>query len=137
MEGYKTTLDIQTRFRDTDAMGHINNAVYLSYLELARMEYMKEVLGVTDYNGVDFILARAEIDFKSQAKAGDALTVGARVTALGGASFTMDYRVVQKGTSRLVAVAKSVQVAYDYKGGKVKRVSSEFRRKVREHDGIE
>ena len=136
IERFKTTVEVQTRFRDTDAMGHINNAVYLTYLELARMEYIRRVFGVADYAGVDFILARAEIDYRSPAKAGEALTVGVRVAKIGGASFTMDYLIAEKDSGRVVAEAQTVQVGYDYRRAKVKKLSEEFKSKVKGHDGV-
>lgn len=136
MKDYKTTMLVQVRFRDTDAMGHVNNAVYLSYLELARMEYIRRVFGVRDYRDVDFILARVEIDYRSPAMVGEDLRVGTRVVAIGGASFTMDYRIEEAASGRLVAEAKTVQVAYDYKRGKVKRISEDVKKKFREHDGL-
>jgi acyl-CoA thioester hydrolase len=136
MNGFKTTLEVQTRFRDTDAMGHVNNAVYLSYIELARMEYVKQVFGVTHYGGVDFILARAEVDYRSPTMPGETLVVGVKVSRTGGASFDFVYRVEDKASGRLVAEAKTVQVSYDYKAGKVKRLSQEFLKGVRAHDNV-
>lgn len=136
MDNYKTTLEIQTRFRDTDAMGHINNSVYLSFLELARMEYVKRVFGVTHFRDVDFILARAEVDYRSPSFAGEVLVVGVRLTRLGGASFDMDYRIEERSQGRLVAQAKTVQVSYDYQLGKVKRLSEDFVEKVKKYDDI-
>lgn len=136
MKDFRTRVDIQTRFRDTDAMGHINNAVYLSYLESARLEYMRQVFGITRYGDVNFILARAEIDYRSPAFCGEVLSVGVRVSRLGGASFTMDYRIEEKATGRLVAEGRSVQVAYDYKSGKVQRLAPQFIETARRHDGL-
>src|SRR5437762_3094866 len=61
------TTDIQMRFRDIDGMGHVNNAVYLSYTELARTQfYMKHGRKKT-LEDIDFILAHVDIDFESQA----------------------------------------------------------------------
>ena len=136
MEGLKTVMEVQTRFRDTDAMGHVNNAVYLSYLELARMEYVRRVFDVTHYSGVDFILARAEVDYRSPTMPGETLLVGIRVTRLGGASFDFSYRVEDKASGRLVAEAKTVQVCYDYRANKVKRLSDTFMSRVKEYDGL-
>lgn len=133
---YKTIAEIQTRFRDTDAMGHVNNAVYLSYLELARMEYVKRVFNITHYSGVDFILARAEVDYRSPSMPGETLRVGVRVTRVGGASFDFQYRVEEAASGRLVAEAKTVQVCFDYKKNKVKRLSEKFLTTVREYDGL-
>ena len=67
---YKVHVDIQVRFRDTDAMRHVNNAVYLSYLELARMQYWKSLTGLKGYSLVEFIIARVQIDYRSPVKMG-------------------------------------------------------------------
>lgn len=137
LNDFKVVAEVPTRFRDTDAMGHVNNAVYLSYLETARMEYVREVFGITHFRDVDFILARVEIDYRTPAMAGETMMIGIKVTRIGGASFDFVYRVEDKATGRLMAEARTVQVAFDYNANKVKRVSAEFRRLAGGHDGIE
>ena len=127
---FKAFVDAQTRFRDTDAMGHVNNAVYLSFLELARMHYWIRHTGVTDHRRIGFILARVEIDYRSPAYAGEELRVWLRVTELRGSSFVFAYRVEEKASGRLVAEAVSVQAGYDYEAGRVRRLTEEFRGKV-------
>lgn len=136
MEGYRLVVAIQTRFRDTDAMGHVNNAVYLSYLELARLEYLKQVLGRGRLEDIGIILARVEIDYKSPALVHESLVVGVRVERLGTASFDMGYRIEEKASGRLVAQAKTVQVGYDYRLNKVARLDSGFLETVRRYDGL-
>ena len=59
--------EIIPRFRDTDAMGHINNAVYVTYLEVARQEYWRAFKQDDNYRDVPFIFARVEVDFRSEA----------------------------------------------------------------------
>ena len=60
----KTTCPITIRFRDTDTMGHVNNAVYLSYFELARMDYFDKMMNSRwDWTKDGIILARNEIDY--------------------------------------------------------------------------
>lgn len=134
MNGFNTVARIEVRFRDTDAMGHVNNAVYLSYFEYARMDYVRDVFGITSFSDVDFIVARAEVDYKSPSFAGETLEVGVRVGEIGGASFKMEYRIEEKKTRRLVTLGKTVQVGYDYKAGRVKKITEEFIKKVQEHD---
>ena len=57
---------IQIRFADIDVMGHVNNAVYLSYFEMARVHYFKQILGEEwDWNSDGILLARNEIDYLS------------------------------------------------------------------------
>ena len=133
---FRTMVDIQLRFGDTDALGHVNNATYLSYLELARIEYVARLFGISDWRQLDFILARVEIDYRSPAVMGDDIVVAVRVSRLGGASFDMEYRITEKKTGRLVAEAKTVQVCFDHAANKVKRLSAAFKEKVRGFDGL-
>ncbi len=127
---FTVSVDIQVRFRDTDAMGHVNNAVYLSYLEVARFHYWRLATGHTDFRQVDIILARVEIDYRAPATVDTELKVWVRVPEIRRSSFLMDYRVEEKGTQRLIAEAKTVQACYDYAANKVKRVDEAFRRQV-------
>lgn len=135
MEGYKIVTDVSVRFSDTDALGHVNNAVYLSYLESARVDYLRELLGAKKIEELGVIIARIEIDYKSPAFHHEVLRVGCRVSEVGGSSIHMDYRVEEKETGRLVALAKSVLVAYDYAAARVVRVREDWREKMEAFDG--
>lgn len=136
MDGYKLVSEAQVRFADTDGLGHVNNAVYLNYLEIARVDYLQRVLGRKDIRDFGVILARAEVDYKSPAYHHEKLLVGCRVDSLGGSSINMSYRIEDKDTGRLVALAKTVLVAYDYALAKPVRVPQEAREKMEAFDGI-
>ncbi len=133
---FRTTVPIQVRFADTDALGHVNNAAYLQYLEIARVEWLKRCLGETGSDRYGVIVARIEIDYRSPVKMGETIAAGIRVTRLGGASFDMEYLIEETGSGRLVAQAKSVLVRFDYGENRVKRLSEEFVEKVRSYDGV-
>lgn len=105
---------LRPRFRDTDAMGHINNAVYVTYLEVARQEYWRAFKQDENYRVVPFILARVEIDFRSEALMHETLELCIRCPYVGGKSFAFDYVIREATTQRLVVAANSVQVFYDY-----------------------
>lgn len=105
---------LRPRFRDTDAMGHINNAVYVTYLEVARQEYWRAFKDDENYRVVPFILARVEIDFRSEALMHETLELCIRCSFIGGKSFGFDYEIREQKTQRLVVKATSVQVFYDY-----------------------
>ncbi len=135
MEGYKIVTDVPVRFSDTDALGHVNNAVYLSYLESARVDYLRELLGAKKIEDLGVIIARIEIDYKSPAFHHEILRVGCRVSEVGGSSIHMDYRIEDKETGRLVALAKSVLVSYDYAAARVVRVREDWREKMEAFDG--
>ena len=114
---------IEVRFGDTDAMGHVNNAVYLTYVELARAGYYRAATGGRVGIGAlerdqAFILAEARLTFRAPAYFGEVLTIEARTSRIGRSSFTMEFRITAPegphGPARLVAVASSIQVGYDY-----------------------
>jgi acyl-CoA thioester hydrolase len=108
---------LEVRFRDCDAMGHTNNAVYLTYLEQARFAHWRALWGFgtpqlpPGLPGV--ILARAEADYKRPTKYGDTIEIRLTVAEIGRTSFRYEYEVVDE-QNRTVLVAKTVQVMYDY-----------------------
>jgi acyl-CoA thioester hydrolase len=107
---------LDVRFRDCDPMGHVNNAVYLTYLEQARLAQWRSLWGFGEPDAADapgVILARAEIDYRLPSRFGDVLEVRIGLAALGRTSFTYEYEIVDQA-GRLVATARSVQVMYDY-----------------------
>jgi acyl-CoA thioester hydrolase len=110
----------RVRFRDCDLMGHVNNAVYSTYLEEARIE----VLGGL----ADFILARVEIDFRSEIRAGEEIEVRTRCSRVGTKSFELEHEIHADG--RLAAEAKSVLVGYDYVLGQSVRLSDNLKERL-------
>jgi acyl-CoA thioester hydrolase len=124
---------LEVRFRDCDPMGHVNNAVYLTYLEQARFAHWRAVWGF-NFEGLPegtpgVILARAEIDYRIPARYGDLLEVRIGLERLGRTSFTYVYEVVDQA-GKLVANARSVQVMYDYAIGKPAPLSDELKSKL-------
>jgi len=118
----------QVRFRDLDPMGHVNNAVFLTYLEQARVAFFSEMGAATGLEDMNMIVARVEIDFKAPVRLGQEVEVSVRASRFGTKSFDLDYELRVEGD--LVAVAKSVQVAYDYKRREPVPVPAEWREKL-------
>ena len=125
MEGFPFEHRETVRFRDLDGMGHVNNAVYSTYLEQARLAWFgdDERLPLADV-----ILARTEIDFRSPLAVGEVVSIGVRPSRLGTKSFELEYELRSDG--RLVAEAKSVLVGYDYTRGESALVPERWRRKL-------
>lgn len=130
LSGYAFVFSVEVRFRDLDALGHVNNAVFLTYLESARIAYWLELSGRSGLAGMDMILARVEIDYRSQAGYRDQLEVGVRVAALGRSSVTMEFRIVERETQRLVAESRNVMVYYDYAANRSLPIPDELRNKL-------
>jgi acyl-CoA thioester hydrolase len=127
--------EIRPRFRDTDAMGHVNNAVYLTYLEIARQVYWERAYQQSDYGRVPFILAHVTIDFRSEALVNEALEIGIRCEWIGEKSFAFVYRVWEKKTERVVVEATTIQVCYDYAAKRSLAVPGSLRSKLEEIEG--
>jgi acyl-CoA thioester hydrolase len=120
--------DIDVRFRDTDAMGHVNNAVFLTYLEVARQAYWQRVDPECRYDRVPFILANARIDFRHPVRVHDPVRIHVGVAWVGRSSFAMRYEVRARDRERLFADAESVQVTFDYGSDRVVPLPESLRR---------
>ena len=107
---------LSVRFRDCDAMGHVNHAVYLTYFEQGRLTFWREVTGSPSPH-TRVIIARAECDYRSPAHFGDELEVRVGIGEIGRSSFTLTYDIVHVGSDRLIASGKTVMVSYDYEKG--------------------
>ena len=115
--------EVEVRLSDTDAMGHVNNARYLTYVEIARVAYYEHVTGnplPIGAHGAEegMILAEIRMTYRTPAFYGETLTVESRVERIGRTSFGMVHRMTapesRYGPGRLIAVADSVLVSYDY-----------------------
>ena len=121
---------LEVRFRDCDPFGHVNNAVFLTYLEQARFSHWRALWGfgtpqvAAGMPGV--ILARVECDYKRQATYGETLDVRLSVAELGRTSFKYDYEIMD-AHGRTVLTAKTVQVMFDYASQKPVPIPDDIR----------
>jgi acyl-CoA thioester hydrolase len=132
---YSVAFELSPRFRDTDAMGHINNAVYVTYLEVGRQEYWKRFTRVPDYRRVPFILANVTIDFRSEALVHETLGVALRCEWIGTRSFAFGYEIREPASRRLVVEATTIQVCYDYEAKRSVPMPAELRRQIEAFEG--
>ena len=122
------SIDVQVRFRDLDAMRHVNNAVCFSYMELARTQYYMATMGLRDLEQIEFILAHASCDFKAPIGWGETVVVSVWPTRVGSSSFGLAYELRSKASGALFAAGESVQVAYDYRAKKPKPIPAKLRK---------
>jgi acyl-CoA thioester hydrolase len=124
----------EVRFRDLDAFGHVNNAVFSTYAELARIRYLLDVLQPDrPFERMPLILAHLAIDFRSPIQLGEAVVVETQVTDVGRSSFGMRHRVT--ADRRLVAELDTVLVTYDYGAGRSMPVPDAWRQRMAAHEG--
>ena len=108
---------IEVRWSDMDAVGHVNNTVYFTYLESARVELLHKIgaRGKQRDDGQGPTLVTTSCDFKRQVVYPATIDVGVRVEKIGQRSFAMRYGLFLHGTNDLVATAMSVNAWVDYK----------------------
>lgn len=118
---------IEVRFRDCDSFGHVNNAVYFTFFEQARV-MMGERLGLNQLLGrVSLILVHASCDYKAQVVFGDELEVSVGVASLGRSSFTYELVARRVGDGTVVATGNSVHAVFDYQTGRTLPMPAPFR----------
>lgn len=104
------------RYSDTDAQGIVFNANYLTYLDDANTDLFDAMgLGAGRFPelGYEWVVGRAEIDFRSTATLGEVLRTEVHVAERGRTSFTIHGRVTEETTGRVVIEARQVQVVVD------------------------
>jgi acyl-CoA thioester hydrolase len=135
-DDYRHHTSVQVRFRDMDAFGHVNNAVFFSYVELARIRYLLDVLDPDrPFDRMPLILARVELDFRSPIAFGEEVTVETRVERVGRTSFAMRHRMTAGDDARLAGDVQTVLVTYDYDNARPVPVPDEWRRRFADHEG--
>ncbi len=120
-----------------DAMGHINNAVYLTYFEHARVEYFRALFSrdVNEALEESFILAEAHVVFRAPARVGDSLRVFARISRFGTKSFDFTYRIANSTDGTVICEGSTVQVMYDYVRKTTIPVPHDFIERVESFEG--
>jgi len=107
---------IEVRYGDLDPQGHVNNARFLTYLEQARVSYVKH-LGLWDgrtFFSIGFILADIHLTFRTPILFGQPVRVGVRVSRLGNKSLTMEYQMEEADSGQVFATGSTVLVTYNY-----------------------
>lgn len=135
-DDFRHRTSLQVRFRDIDAFGHVNNAVFFSYVEQARIRYLLDVLASGEpFDRLPMILARVELDFRSPIMFGDEVVVETRVDRIGRSSVGMSHRMTREADGRLIADSETVLVTYDYERSEPIPVPEEWRARMAAHEG--
>ncbi|WP_129115605.1 acyl-CoA thioesterase [Halegenticoccus tardaugens] len=133
MPDYRYEVPIRVRFRDLDPMGHVNNAVYASYCEQARISYFSDVLDL-DPATPGMVLAHLELDYERAVTFDEDLAVSVRVPRLGTSSFPTEHEV--RVGDELAATAETTQVVVDDEGAP-RPIPDEWRERIADFEEFE
>ena len=130
-ERFKHFTEIKVRWGDLDALGHVNNAIYFTYMESSRFSYF-QAAGIVHHWNHRFgpILASAKCNFRKPIGFPAQLDVGIRITEIRNSSFSMEHAIFPKGGSEVLADAVAVAVWMDYGQSLSLRVPEEMRRAI-------
>lgn len=129
---YPVVVPVVVQWGDQDAFGHVNNTVFLRWLEVGRIAYFSEARMMHDAQGAGRgpILAAVSCNFRRQVTFPDEVRIGSRVARIGTSSLVMEHAVVSLGLRSLVADGTSTIVNFDYSAGRSAPVTDELRRSI-------
>ena len=139
IKDFKHKIKIKVRFSDLDAMRHVNNATYLTYLEEARIAYYKDVLDLPNED-LDFgaVVAKIEISYIQPLVLGEEIEVLTRTFKFGRKSSDIENLIVveRKGEKIIAAQAFTKLVSYDYKTLKSIETPVDIQNRIKEFEEI-
>jgi len=135
-EDYHHETHITVRFADLDAMGHLNHAKYLTFMEQARVLYIQQVCELADgWENFGVILANITCDYHQPVAFAETVTIHTRCSRLGGKSFDFDYVLINE-KAETVATGKTVVVAFDYQSNQTVSIPDTWRNKITAYESL-
>lgn len=133
MDRFDHVTEFDVQFRDLDTNAHVNNAVYVSYLEQARAEYFADVIGVP-LADAEIVLARLTIEYEAPIAFDETVTVYTRVPDLGTSSFPMENIIeTDEGSA---ATAELTIVPFDLESDHARPIPQEWRDRIRAYEDL-
>lgn len=128
---FRHCMPMQIRFTDIDMLGHLNNNIYLQFMDLAKIDYFENVLGRrVDMSHLNMVVVNVEIDFLSATFFGEQVEVWTQTTHIGNKSLRLEQRVVESSTREIKAVARTVMAGYDAATNHGMAIQPEWRRAI-------
>jgi acyl-CoA thioester hydrolase len=129
---------IEVRYGDLDPQGHVNNAKFLTYMEQARVFYLKQLKlwEGGSFLDIGIILADVQITFRKAIQFGDPIRIGVRVSKVGIKSMTSEYCIEDVRDESIFATGSSVLVAYDYHNRRSVPIPEEWRKAILTFEGL-
>jgi acyl-CoA thioester hydrolase len=137
MKNFRFHAPVEVRYADLDTMRHVNNAVYLTYIEQVRSYYLEEACQ-WDWKKWGMVLAKTDIDYRRQIQFHNKPDVWIRTSQLGNSSITQDVIITEQGDPEMVfAKARIILVHVDYKTGRPQPIPQEVRERLTRYEEVE
>ena len=124
-------IEINPRFKDTDALGHINNASFITWIEEARRPVFKDFNPDLSIEKWNLIIARVEMNFIVQCYYGEKVVINSFIEKIGTSSLTICHDLFQGETK--IAEGKSILVHFDYSKNKSVPIPEDIKQSLKKH----
>ena len=129
---------IQIRFNDIDLLGHLNNAMYFQFMDLAKVSYFKQFTGDRyDWSQIGLVVAHIDVDFIAPTYINDNIEVQTAVASMSNRSLVLAQRVVDVNTGEIKCAANTVMVNFDPSAGRSVPITDEWRKRLSDYEGRE
>ncbi|MCH5346893.1 MAG: acyl-CoA thioesterase [Muribaculaceae bacterium] len=111
---YRHYIPLQTRFTDFDMLGHLNNNVYMAFMDMGKADYFTRVMeGNVDWTNPGVVVVNINCDYFAPVMPGEEIELLTTVDSVGQHSFTMDQRILNASTGEVKCAARTVMVGFD------------------------
>lgn len=124
------SIPIQLRFNDIDQMGHVNNAVIMEFFDLGKDHFFRSHGLPPEEGEFTVMVVHCEVDFRSQIRKGDNISVETEIERFGNKSLTVMQRVVEQGTRRICAECRTVMAGYNRKTSSAAVIPEEVKERL-------
>lgn len=121
---------VEVRFQDLDAFGHVNNAIFLTYCEQARVRYYDSLFPLKGALDFPFLIVHAELDYKKPVTITDELEMGIGVARIGKASWDFVYEARNRKSQDIHCTARTVQAYWDHQKKSTAPIHPDLRQKL-------
>ena len=136
MDEFPVTLTLPVLWGNQDLFGHVNNTVHLRWFECARVAYWERGMrSVMKSNDLGPILVNVTCNYRKQIRFPDNITVGGRVTRVGGSSLTMEHAIFSEELNAVAADGHSIVALFNYKKQRTERITDEILAVMSETEG--
>lgn len=132
MSAYTYSIELSPQYRDLDPNGHVNQAVYASYCEQARVGYWSDVIGQR-HDHAPVVMVSSEMEFSAEITLGETVTVHQRIDPLGDSSIPFAYEVRTDGEP--AATGSVVLLSYDREAREPAPIPDDWRDAIVEYEG--
>lgn len=121
------TVNLQTRFNDIDMQGHLNNNVYLTFMDLGKTRYFSDVMhGKIDWHNIGIVVVHLTCDYYAPAYLDEPLAVATTVASVSRHSFRLEQRIFNFKTGQVKCVGSTIMAGFDPKTGHSTEISRQW-----------